>query len=72
MGSALTKNQTKQSCLSELFVSFQNDRSGAMAVEYGLIVTLLSLVVVGGIGLAYDAIEFLFADNNSDIQQALN
>lgn len=52
--------------------AFSEDTSGAAAVEYGLIATLLSLVVVGGIGLAYDAIEFLFADTNSEINQALN
>lgn len=49
-----------------------DDTNGATVVEYGLIATLLSLVVVGGIGLAFDAIEYLFADTNSEINQALN
>lgn len=61
-----------KSNLLRAFKAFSSDTKGATAVEYGLIATLLSLVVVGGIGLAFDAIEFLFADNNSDIQQALN
>ena len=72
MGSALILHQTGQVRLSDLVTDFLRDSSGATAVEYGLIATMLSLVVVGGIGLAYDAIEFLFSDNNSEIQQALN
>ncbi|MEM8542242.1 MAG: Flp family type IVb pilin [Pseudomonadota bacterium] len=61
-----------KSNLLQALKAFSSDTKGATVVEYGLIATLLSLVVVGGIGLAFDAIEFLFADNNSEIQQALN
>ena len=32
-----------------MFRRFLRDESGATAVEYGLIVTLLSLVIIGGI-----------------------
>lgn len=72
MGSILYKHQNYMTKTLHLARSFLNDSRGAMAVEYGLIATLLSLVVVGGIGLAYDAVEFLLADTNSEIQQALN
>jgi len=44
---------------------FARDESGATAVEYGLIVAVLSLVIVGGFGYAADAIQFLFSDTSS-------
>ena len=72
MGSILYTHQDEKIRSLHLAKSFFDDARGATAVEYGLIATLLSLVVVGGIGLSYDAIEFLFSDNNSEIQQALN
>jgi pilus assembly protein Flp/PilA len=50
--------------------SFWRNEEGATAVEYGLIVAVLSLVVVGGVGIAADAIRFLFSDTNSDLVQA--
>lgn len=53
-----------------LIKRFLRDESGATVVEYGLILAVLSLVIVGGIGKAADSIEFLFADNNSQLQQA--
>lgn len=51
---------------------FLKDESGATAVEYGIIVTVLSLVVVSGIGTALDAVKQLWSDNNSDIATSLN
>lgn len=36
---------------------FLADRSGATAVEYGLIVGVLSLTIVSGVGLAGDSIK---------------
>jgi pilus assembly protein Flp/PilA len=50
---------------------FLRDETGATAIEYGLIVAVLSLAVVGGIGKAADAIQYLWGDNNSRLQQAL-
>lgn len=50
---------------------FLTDESGATAVEYGLIVAVLSLAVVAGIGQAAGALEYLWGDNNSKLQQAL-
>jgi len=50
---------------------FLTDESGATAVEYGLIVAVLSLAVVAGIGEAADALEYLWGNNNSRLQQAI-
>jgi len=72
LGSTLKTPQLHQVRFLKTLAAFANDTRGATAVEYGIIATMLSLVVVGGIGLAFDAIEFLFADTNSEINQALN
>ena len=50
---------------------FLTDETGATAVEYGLIVAVLSLAVVAGIGEAADALEYLWGNNNSRLQQAI-
>ena len=39
---------------------FLKDRSGATAVEYGMIVTCLSLVIIGGIASFGDSMENRF------------
>jgi pilus assembly protein Flp/PilA len=51
---------------------FVKDASGATAVEYGLIVAVLSLAIVGGIGTATNSLEYLFANNASKLQTTLN
>ena len=50
---------------------FFHDRNGATAIEYGLIVTVLSLAIVAGVATATNSIEFLFANNTSKLQQSL-
>ena len=67
MGSTLKIPRKHQRTILRALKSFAKDTNGATAVEYGIIATMLSLVIVGGIGLAFDAIEFLFADTNSEI-----
>jgi pilus assembly protein Flp/PilA len=52
-------------------VRFLHDRSGATAIEYGLIIGILSLAIVGGVGKAFDAIGHLWGDNDSQLQQAI-
>ncbi|QPC90725.1 Flp family type IVb pilin [Mesorhizobium sp. INR15] len=42
---------------------FLEDENGATAVEYGLIVAVLSLAVVAGVGQALNAVSALFTDN---------
>jgi pilus assembly protein Flp/PilA len=51
---------------------FWRNEDGATAIEYGLIVAVLSLAVVMGIGLAADAIAFLFGDTGSHLVQAFS
>ncbi|TIQ33965.1 MAG: Flp family type IVb pilin [Mesorhizobium sp.] len=56
--------------MKNLLQQFIEDESGATAIEYGLIVTVLSLVIIGGIGKAADALQWLFSDNNSRLANA--
>jgi len=49
---------------------FLRDETGATAVEYSLIVAVLSLAIVGGLGTVADSFEFLFANNASKLNQA--
>jgi pilus assembly protein Flp/PilA len=50
---------------------FIADENGATAIEYGLIIAVLSLAIVGGVGAAGEKIEWLWSDNNSRLVQAL-
>ncbi|MGN6584844.1 MAG: Flp family type IVb pilin [Rhizobiaceae bacterium] len=47
------------------------DDSGATAVEYGLIIAVLSLAIVSGVSRYADKLEFLFGNNSSEVQKAL-
>lgn len=49
---------------------FWEHKTGATAIEYGLIVTVLSLTIIGGIGQAADAMAWLFSDNSSKLVNA--
>lgn len=55
-----------------MFRRFWEDERGATAIEYGLIVAVLSLTIIAGIGKAADSLEFLWGDNNSRLQKGLN
>ena len=55
-----------------MFQQFLTDETGATAVEYGIIVTVLSIVIVGGIGSALEAVKWLWSDNNSEISKTMN
>jgi pilus assembly protein Flp/PilA len=50
---------------------FIADENGATAIEYGLIVVMLSLAIVTGVGAAGDGIRWLWSDNNSRLVQGL-
>lgn len=54
----------------QLIRRFLADRSGATAIEYGLIVAVLSLVIVFGIGRAGNAIQDMFANQDRALQEA--
>ncbi|MEW9805575.1 Flp family type IVb pilin [Mesorhizobium marinum] len=55
-----------------LIQRFLADKGGATAIEYGLIVALLSLVVVAGIGAVGDGVKDMFANQDREIQKAFN
>ena len=50
---------------------FWIDETGATAVEYGLIIAVLSLAIVSGVSAAMNAVSDLWGDNDSRLQQAL-
>ncbi|WP_419694791.1 Flp family type IVb pilin [Mesorhizobium muleiense] len=56
--------------MKTLLQRFWEDNTGATAVEYGLIVAVLSLTIVGGVGKVADAITWLFSDNASKLVKA--
>lgn len=56
----------------QLVRRFLADTNGATAIEYGLIIAVLSLVIVGGIGQAGDAIANMFSDQDRALQNAFN
>jgi len=56
--------------MKNLLQQFIEDETGATAVEYGLIVVVLSLVIVGGVSQASSALQWLFSDNNSRLVNA--
>jgi|EndMetStandDraft_9_1072997.scaffolds.fasta_scaffold230799_1 pilus assembly protein Flp/PilA len=56
--------------MKNLLQRFIQDETGATAIEYGLIVTVLSLAIVAGVGQAGNAIMWLFSDNNSKLANA--
>jgi pilus assembly protein Flp/PilA len=55
-----------------VFRRFVKCESGATAVEYGLIASLIALGMIGGFGQAADAIGNLWGSNQSNIQMGLN
>ena len=54
-----------------MITRFLKDRRGATAIEYGLIVAVLSLAIVGGVGTAGKALEDLWGANNNKLHNAL-
>jgi pilus assembly protein Flp/PilA len=53
-----------------MLLRFLKDETGATAIEYGLIVAVLSLTIIGGVGRAANAIQWLFSDNGSKLANA--
>jgi pilus assembly protein Flp/PilA len=56
----------------QLMKAFWADESAATAVEYGLLLVVLSLVIVAGIGEAGDAIAEMFSNQDRELQKAFN
>ena len=53
-----------------MFTRFLKDESGATAVEYGLIVVVLSLAIIAGVERAANSLQWLWGNNNSRLNQA--
>lgn len=56
--------------MKAVLLRFLQDETGATAVEYGLIVAVLSLTIVGGISQVFNSITWLFSDNGSRLANA--
>lgn len=52
--------------------AFWADQKAATAIEYGLIVAVMSLVIVAGIGLVGGQVEYLFNHQDSELQKAFS
>lgn len=50
---------------------FLADRKGATAIEYGLIGSLITLVIIAGVGAFADRLAWLWSNNSSQLVQAL-
>lgn len=55
-----------------LVLRFLTDRRAATAVEYAVLLAVLTLVIVAGIGQAGNAVEKLYADNDRELRGALD
>jgi len=55
-----------------LIWQFQTDESGATAIEYGLIIAVLSLVIVSGVGAVGNEMIRMFGDQEGALQQAFD
>ena len=53
--------------MSSLFLRLIKDRSGASALEYGLVVGLIALVIIAGLALAGNTLSGLFNFIGSEI-----
>lgn len=51
---------------------FRNDQSGATAIEYGMILVCLSLVIVGGISAATNSMLDMFMNPARALNTTLN
>ena len=57
--------------MQKLIRQFAKDEGGATAIEYGLIVSLIAMTIVGSFGLIADSLNSMFSDTDSQINQAL-
>lgn len=51
---------------------FLTNKAGATAIEYGLIVAVLSLAIIGGVGTAGNSIADMFSDQGRALQEAFS
>lgn len=58
------------STVRNAFRKFPADRRGATAVEYALILVVLSLVIMGGVGRVANDLTYLWGNNASRLNSA--
>lgn len=56
--------------MKTVLLRFLTDETGATAIEYALIVCVLSLTIIGGISQVFNSITWLFSDNGSRLANA--
>ena len=56
--------------MQTILLDFLKDETGATAIEYGLIATLVALGIITGVGQFADSLTWLFSDNNSKLANA--
>ncbi|BCG78172.1 Flp family type IVb pilin [Mesorhizobium sp. 113-3-3] len=56
--------------MKTVLLHFLKDETGATAVEYALIICVLSLTIVGGISQVFNSITWLFSNNSSRLANA--
>ena len=56
--------------MKPVLMHFLKDETGATAVEYGLIIAVLSLTIVAGISQVFNSITWLFSNNSSRLANA--
>ena len=56
--------------MKTVLLHFLKDETGATAVEYALIICVLSLTIVGGISQVFNSITRLFSNNSSRLANA--
>lgn len=57
--------------MARLIRRFVKNDAGATAVEYGLMIAVLSLAIVAGVGTAGGKLEALWSDNNSRLVKGM-
>jgi len=50
---------------------FLRDESGATAIEYALIATIISLAIIGGTNLVADQVGTMFTNTGASVSQAM-
>ncbi len=53
------------------FLRFHTDESGATAIEYALIATLIAVAIIAGVTLAGGSVQTLWGDISSKVAAAL-
>ena len=53
--------------MKTLFARFAKDESGATAIEYGLIATLIGVAIIVGAGLLGDELNILFKSLSTEV-----